>query len=205
TLVSGLVIIGVIALWSNLFTDTSAAQSDPDPSATPFADIVSTPTPRTAGLEPGESRAIAFATDQAMAPTPRAEVEFEPSDEPIVITFDDFYAGYHPRYGLVMNDEFVAMDGQTVTIEGYMAPPLKPALDWFVLTSRPLALCPFCSTDSDWPNDIALTYMPEGEMVLASEYPLRLTGQLEIGSSEDAETGMISLVRIYVEEIEQIR
>jgi hypothetical protein len=33
---------------------------------------------------------------------------------------------------------------------------------------------------------------------------MRLTGQLEVGTSVDAETGMVSLVRIYAETIETI-
>ena len=31
-----------------------------------------------------------------------------------------------------------------VEMRGYMAPPLKPEIDFFVLTSLPTAICPFC-------------------------------------------------------------
>lgn len=173
---------------------------------TPEADAITgdaTPMPSSNGLARGESRTIAMATDTVMMPTPRNLVEF--NEAPVTLTFDEFYDGFHPRYGLQLSDKLVSLDGQQVVIDGYMAPPLKPALDWFVLTRVPLALCPFCSTDVDWPNDIALAYMPEGEDITATEYPLRLHGRLEVGSSADAETGMISLVRIYIEDIEQIR
>lgn len=159
-----------------------------------------TPTPRSEGLALGESRRIAFATDTAMQPTPRAPVDFE--ENPVPITFSEFYDGFSLRTGLVLSDKLVALDGQEVIMEGYMAPPLKPALDWFVLTRVKLSLCPFCSTDADWPTDIALVYMPDGETIISTTDPVRVHGQMEVGSSVDAETGMVSVVRIYVEDIE---
>ncbi len=162
-----------------------------------------TPTPASRGLQPGESRAIARATDQGMKPTPNGElIEF--GDEIVPMTFDDFYDGFDIRRGLLLSDKLISLDGHRVSMEGYMAPPLKPALDWFVLTRVPLALCPFCSTDADWPTDIALVYMPDGETTLATDRPLRIIGTMEVGSSTDAETGMVSVVRIYAERFETV-
>lgn len=50
------------------------------------------------------------------------------------------------------------LDGQTVTLAGYMAPPLSDALDFFVLTSRPMVSCPFCDAGATWPRDNVAIY-----------------------------------------------
>ena len=39
--------------------------------------------------------------------------------------------------------------GKTVELRGYMAPPLKPEVDFFVLTTLPMAVCPFCDNASE--------------------------------------------------------
>ena len=44
--------------------------------------------------------------------------------------------------------------GETVEIPGFMAPPLKPDASFFVLTKMPMAVCPFCNDEADWPRDI---------------------------------------------------
>jgi hypothetical protein len=117
------------------------------------------------------------------------------------IRFDEFYDGYNLRTGLVLSDKLVSLDGKDVVMEGYMAPPLKPELDYFVLTRIRLAFCPFCSTAGDWPDDIALVYLND-QTTQATQYPVRIIGRMEIGASVDSETGMVSLVRIYADELE---
>jgi hypothetical protein len=164
-----------------------------------LAEPTSTPAPLDNNLAVGKAREIAQATDVAYQPTPRSEVVF--NDYPVDLTFNEFYDGFNMRTGLVLSDKLVSLDGDTVVMEGYVAPPLKPEIDFFVLTSIPLASCPFCSTAADWPDDIALVYLPESE-VIYSPYPVRVTGKLEVGSSVDAESGMVSLVRIYAEDME---
>lgn len=153
--------------------------------------------------EPGEARAIALATDTMMLPDIDAEDRLTFDANPVALQFNEFYSGFSMRTGLVLSEKLRSLDGETVIIEGYVAPPLKPLLDFFVLTRIPLSFCPFCSTDVEWPDDIALVYLPEPQ-ALSSEFPVRLTGQLEIGSNVDAETGMVSLVRIYADTIEVI-
>ena len=49
-------------------------------------------------------------------------------------------------------------EGQRVSISGFMAPPLKAESRFFVLTNRPLAVCPFCETEAEWPDDILAIY-----------------------------------------------
>lgn len=166
------------------------------PAAAPAAP---TPTPLDVDLPVGSALAIAQATDTAMQPTPRTAVTFDRF--PVSLTFDEFYDGYNIRTGLVLSDKLVSLDGQEVVIEGYMAPPLKAELDWFVLTRIRLEYCPFCSTAADWPDDIALVYLDEGT-IRPTQKPMRLHGRLEVGPAVDPETGMVSLVRIYASRLE---
>lgn len=179
----------------------SAPQSDDTGTVndTVPAGPTSTPAPLDNNLLVGQAREMAQATDVAYQPTPRSEVVF--NEFPVNLTFSEFYDGFNMRTGLVLSDKLVSLDGETVVMEGYVAPPLKPEIDFFVLTSVPLASCPFCSTAADWPDDIALVYLPQAE-VAYSAYPVRVTGTLEVGTSVDAETGMVSLVRIYAEDME---
>ena len=160
-----------------------------------------TPTPLNVQLPPCSAAAVAAATDVVMQPTPRTRLSFD--SNPVPITFDEFYDGFNIRTGLVLSDKLVSLDGQNVVIEGYMAPPLKAELDWFVLTRIRLEFCPFCSTAASWPDDIALIYLLDGAIPVTTA-PLRLEGRLEVGSSVDPETGMVSIVRIYADRVESL-
>lgn len=161
-----------------------------------------TPTPLNTNLPAGSARQLAAATDAAVQPTPRTRLEFD--QNPVPITFGEFYDGYSIRTGLQLSDKLVSLDGQEIVMEGYMAPPLKPELDYFVLTAVRLAFCPFCSTAADWPDDIALVYLVD-DTVESTQYPVRVYGRIEVGSSVDSETGMVSLVRIYAERLEVLQ
>jgi hypothetical protein len=88
---------------------------------------------------------------------------------------------------------------------GYMAPPLKPALDFFVLTRVPLALCPFCASDAQWPEDIVFVRMPPGQTVKPTAAPVQVVGRLDIGTKTDAATGFVSLIRIEAEQVAVVR
>ncbi len=158
-----------------------------------------TATPLNTNLVQGSAAVIAAATDTVLQPTPRERLRFEAN--PVDLTFDEFYDGYDLRTGLVLSNKLVSLDGQQVVIEGYMAPPLKAELDFFVLSRVQLAICPFCSSAADWPNDIALVYVT-GDPVLPTPNPLRIVGRVEVGASYDHETGMVSVVRIYAERVE---
>lgn len=164
--------------------------------------VLATPTPLDNNLAEGEARSISATFDAAFIPTPRGELlRFD--ENPIPMTFDEFYEGYDMRRGWTLTDKLVSLDGQTVIMEGYVAPPLKPEVDFFVLTQIPLAFCPFCSSDADWPDRVALVYLPE-ESIFNNQYPVAVTGRMEIGSSIDQETGMVSLVRIYADDVKQL-
>jgi hypothetical protein len=89
-----------------------------------------------------------------------------------------------------------SLASKPVQILGYMAPPLKPEVTFFVLTRAPVALCPFCNSDADWPADIVVVYPRERSGWNQDGLPVAVTGTLELGSKIDRETGFVSLVRV---------
>lgn len=207
-LIVSLWVIGVLVFATAYITTgyTSAVDggvrvSYAQQNATPTATISSaaTPTPLDADLDAGSSRDIAFATDEAYQPEVENFIEFE--EYPVELEFEEFFESFDMRRGWIMSDKLLSLDGQEVVMEGYVSPPLKARIDWIVLTKIALEFCPFCSSDADWPDDIALVYLPD-DLTITSEYPIRVTGIIEVGSSRDAETGMVSLVRIYADEVE---
>ena len=147
--------------------------------------------------------ALAVSGCSAAATAALSTAAQQPGAGPTRLTFDEFYDGYNVRTGLVLSDKLLALHGQKVVIEGYIAPPLKPELNWFVLTRVRLSYCPFCSTAADWPDDIALIYLDD-TTIRPTEKPLRLQGRLEVGPAVDPETGMVSIVRIYASKLETL-
>ena len=111
------------------------------------------------------------------------------------LSFDDMYAGASAE-GLILSDTLKNANGTTVTMQGYMAPPLKPSINFFVLTQEPMAVCPFCSTDADWPSNIVVVYLENPVTALPYDQTITVTGTLSVGSHVDSETGFVSLVRI---------
>ncbi|MCC6983584.1 MAG: hypothetical protein IT535_09970, partial [Bauldia sp.] len=57
--------------------------------------------------------------------------------------------------------------GQPVALQGFMAPPLKADAKFFVLTTLPMAVCPFCAEVSEWPEDIVVVYTQRELQVVA--------------------------------------
>ena len=111
------------------------------------------------------------------------------------LRFDDLYAGWSVQ-GLRFSDRAQALSGQQATMAGFMAPPLKAEADFFVLTREPLSLCPFCSSDAEWPPDIIVAFMRHAAQPTAPNEVIEVTGQLEIGSWTDPGTGFVSQVRL---------
>lgn len=98
------------------------------------------------------------------------------------LDFQEFYSGASPL-GLEMSPKLQSLAGKKVRISGFMAPPLKPTLSFFILTKVPMSICPFCSTDADWPNDIVLIKLQQPVTALPFDRPITVTGQLELGSA----------------------
>jgi hypothetical protein len=89
-----------------------------------------------------------------------------------------------------------AIAGQRVEMFGFMAPPLKAEASFFVLTSVPMATCPFCETEAQWPDDIVLVLTRNIINAVGFNRPIRAEGVLDLGFETDAETGFVSLIRL---------
>jgi hypothetical protein len=125
-------------------------------------------------------------------------------DPKMFLGFDEMYSSVS-SLGLVLSEKLKSLDGKKVVMEGFMAPPLKPTLRFFVLTSVPMSICPFCSTDANWPNNIVLVFLGKEVTALPFDRPIRVEGILELGTKTDEETGFVSLVRVYATTIEVVR
>ena len=77
-----------------------------------------------------------------------------------------------------------------------MAPPLKAEAKFFVLSEIPMALCPFCSSDADWPDNIMVVYLDRKQTFTQPNQMIEVTGTLESGSWVDPETGFVSQLRL---------
>lgn len=89
-----------------------------------------------------------------------------------------------------------SLEGQTVEMVGYMAPPLKPEIDFFVLTKLPMSTCPFCESEAQWPDDLVLALAREPVSVVRYTDLIRVRGRFETGFKTDEETGFVSFVRL---------
>jgi hypothetical protein len=111
------------------------------------------------------------------------------------ISFDEFY-GKVGVLGFEFSEKVKSLSGQKIVIKGFMAPPLKAESQFFVLTKVPMALCPFCSSDADWPEDILVVYLAEKQTFVQFNNMISVEGRLEYGSWTDPETGFVSLLRL---------
>lgn len=119
------------------------------------------------------------------------------------LTFDDLY-GKVTVLGLEFSEKAKGLNGKTVAMRGFMAPPLKAEAQFFVLTEIPMSICPFCSTDSDWPNDIVVVYLDSRQTFTQPNNAIEVKGVLEVGSWTDPETGFLSRLRIRQADYEAI-
>jgi hypothetical protein len=87
--------------------------------------------------------------------------------------------------------------GKTVEMRGYMAPPLKPEVEFYVLTSTPMATCPFCDSAASWPQDIVLVMLARPLRPQSYSRALTVNGILDIGTQTDEKTGFVSRVRLW--------
>jgi hypothetical protein len=98
--------------------------------------------------------------------------------------------------GIQLSTAAQALLGKTVTVTGFMAPPLKAEADFFVLTRYPNSTCPFCSNAADWPVDIVFVRLGRSAEMATPSYAIQATGVLEQGLQVDPATGFLSLVRL---------
>nr|WP_321457406.1 hypothetical protein [uncultured Cohaesibacter sp.] len=95
-----------------------------------------------------------------------------------------------------ISDLAKANEGKRISVDGYMAPPLKAESKFFVLTRRPMSVCPFCESEAEWPNDILAVYTKRIVDVVPYNVKVVTSGILELGSYRDPETGFVSMVRL---------
>ncbi len=119
------------------------------------------------------------------------------------------FGTFHARVvegGLEYADVLLVAEGEVVAIEGFMAPPLKPRIEWFMLTRYPMQTCPYCSDGADWPPDVVLVTTEDGRQLDARPYTerLRIVGRLELGLESDVDAGL-SLIRIVDARVERVR
>jgi len=109
--------------------------------------------------------------------------------------FDDLYGKVHVL-GLEFSDKVKSLNGEDVKMSGFMAPPLKAEAKFFVLTEIPMSICPFCSTDADWPDNIVVIYLDEAQTFVQPGVRIDVSGKLEVGSWTDPDTGFLSRLRL---------
>lgn len=126
----------------------------------------------------------------AMAPVAAVK-----SASDLKLGFEEMYEG-NPILGLQFSQKLKSFADKTVSVEGFMAPPLKPEADFLVMTREPVSLCPFCNSDQDWPDNIIVVYLSKKQEFVQPNRPIVVTGRLELGSFTDKETGFVSLVRL---------
>ena len=88
------------------------------------------------------------------------------------------------------------LEGERVRVQGFMAPPLDPGLPFFVLTKRPMAVCPFCESEADWPPDILAVYTKRALEPVSFNRRIEVEGVLELGGHTDPDLGFVSRVRL---------
>lgn len=109
--------------------------------------------------------------------------------------FNELYKSFGVL-GLEFSDKVKRLKGREVALNGFMAPPLKAEAAFFVLTEIPMSLCPFCSSDADWPDNIVVVYLARKQTFVQYNAPIVARGVLEFGSWVDPETGFVSQLRL---------
>jgi hypothetical protein len=104
----------------------------------------------------------------------------------------------------VLTDKCTKLTGREVTMTGFMAPPLKAEARFFVLTGVPMAVCPFCENEAQWPDNIVLVTTDRPIKAIPFNRPIKVTGVLETGFAKDPETGFVSLIRLVDANLERL-
>lgn len=150
------------------------------------------PPPHRPAAEVNRRRVLRACAGAAVAGLAAPRVAFA---APPQIGFGDLYSSYG-ALGLTFSDKIRELTGAKVAMDGFMAPPLKAEARFFVLTEIPMALCPFCSSDADWPDNIMVVYLSRKQTFTPPNQTIRATGLLDRGSWTDPDTGFVSQLRL---------
>jgi len=107
------------------------------------------------------------------------------------VSFSDLYVS---GSGLTPYAEELA--GTDVELTGFMAPPLRAEMAFFVLTVEPMGICPFCDSEATWPEGIVAVHTGGPFRAERYDIPIVASGRLDLGFAVDRETGFGSLIRI---------
>ncbi len=119
------------------------------------------------------------------------------------LRLDQLYAGSSAE-GPAYAPATKSLAGKRVRIAGYAAPAYRAEAGFFMLTGSPKHVCPFCVNGDEWPDDIVVVFT-RGAPPAGGSNPLAVTGTLEIGAKRDAETGLVSRVRLLDAVVEPAR
>lgn len=105
------------------------------------------------------------------------------------LKFRDLYSS-----GTVFSNMAKRLNGQMIQMRGFAAPPLKPDINFFVLTRFPQYVCPFCDTEAEWPANIIVV---KTKLDIPTDVTLLdLRGRLSLGTQTEPRTGFVSRVRL---------
>ena len=83
-------------------------------------------------------------------------------------------------------DAIRALDGQPVTITGYMATLSPLSGDYIYLMNLPYQSCPFCVPNTQQLANTMAVYAAKGKTFAYTDRPVKITGRMELGDFTDA-------------------
>jgi hypothetical protein len=185
-------------------TAQAAAVSTPAATVEPAVEPVIQPAPSEPVTQPASVPSQPISSEKTPAVEKTAANIIKDATKAATLTFKDLYSDMTVR-GVKFSDKLTQLANKKVEMTGYMAPPLTAKVNFFVLTRVAMSICPFCSTDADWPIDIVVVSMPKGKEVVPTEHQVKVTGTLSIGSQTDETTGFVSLIRIIADKVEVLK
>lgn len=100
------------------------------------------------------------------------------------------------REQLSFSETAKRLNGNIISMQGFMAPHLKVESDFFVLSNTPVDTCPFCESEDQWMDSIIFVRMKKRQETEKPGDLIQVEGRLDIGPQTDAATGFVSRVRL---------
>lgn len=82
-------------------------------------------------------------------------------------------------------EDLKAVDGKTVTINGYMATSSPVDGGYIFLMNLPYQSCPFCVPNTSQLSNTMAVYAPDGESFSYTTQAIKVVGKLDVADSED--------------------
>ena len=82
-------------------------------------------------------------------------------------------------------EDLTAMDGKTVTINGYMATSSPVDGGYIFLMNLPYQSCPFCVPNTSQLSNTMAVYAPKGDSFAYTTQAIKVVGTLDVADSED--------------------